>query len=254
MGNNTGDALHRAQLTRFSFAWKDLRVTANEQADFHLNTRRMSHRLKLQPDQNPDSAGVSAGGPRALAALLDQASRIKRGVAAGLQVEALPRTLLEDHILTTTHIVKQLSADIQALQRQMAQRDSVASGTAMAVRSLDQKNGAVIGDLRGRVARCDASIATLSADMSGAERRAVRLQQETADLRSAEDTRLKELHATNMNLMMLVIPTSLLVALTGFLAVHAAIKSLREICDIKSRLDKEKLQRDVSDVCGKPAR
>jgi len=41
---------------------------------------------------------------------------------------------------------------------------------------------------------------------------------------------------------------------TGFLAVHAAIKSLRQIGDIKSRLDKEKLQKDISDVCGKLAR
>jgi len=63
------------------------------------------------------SPGVSEGGlrsqERTLAALLDQASRIQRDVAAGLQVEALPRKLLESHILTMTHIVKQLSTDIQ---------------------------------------------------------------------------------------------------------------------------------------------
>ncbi|XP_056276019.1 protein FAM81A [Pseudoliparis swirei] len=348
----------------------------------------MSHRLKLQPYQNPNSPGVSEGGlrsqERTLAALLDQASRIQRDVAAGLQVEALPRKLLESHILTMTHIVKQLSTDIQALQRQMAQRDSITSGTAMAVRSLDQKSVAVIGDLRGRVARCDASIATLSADMSGAEQRLVRLQQETAELRSAEDTRLKELHVklhhdlwrleasvaehsqehkislADLQTQVRLLETRMsgdlqeaqekadslsertdqqfrslaqtraassrqrrtqlqdnkleadsrsaarLRALEarveqlearrdqthrsraerpkrsgptlgdretsaesslrcelqllkqeyhkGFLAVHAAIKSLRQIGDIKSRLDKEKLQKDISDVCGKLAR
>lgn len=41
----------------------------------------------------------------------------------------------------------------QALERQIAQRDLIASGTTMAVQSLDQKNMAGIGDLRGRVAR-----------------------------------------------------------------------------------------------------
>lgn len=41
----------------------------------------------------------------------------------------------------------------QALERQIVQRDSITSGTTMAVQSLDQKNMAGIGDLRGRVAR-----------------------------------------------------------------------------------------------------
>ncbi len=52
--------------------------------------------------------------------LLEQAFRIKEEVAAGLQsaqssvqVEALSRKLLENHILIITRIVKQLSMDIQ---------------------------------------------------------------------------------------------------------------------------------------------
>lgn len=52
--------------------------------------------------------------------LLEQAFRIKEEVAAGLQsthgsiqVEALSRKLLENHILTITRIVKQLNVDIQ---------------------------------------------------------------------------------------------------------------------------------------------
>lgn len=57
---------------------------------------------------------------RTLAVLLEQAFRIKEEVAAGLQsargsvqVQALSRRLLENHILTITRIVKQLSTDIQ---------------------------------------------------------------------------------------------------------------------------------------------
>ncbi|XP_071379304.1 protein FAM81B, partial [Centroberyx affinis] len=144
--------------------------------------------------------GRLSGQERTLAVLLEQAFRIKEEVAAGLQstqgcvqVEALSRRLLENHILTVTHIVKQLSTDIQALESQIAQRDSVTSGTSLAVQSLDQKNIAGIGDLRGRVARCDASIAQLSADVSSGERQLIRLQREVMELRSALDVRLKEL-------------------------------------------------------------
>uniref|UniRef100_A0A3Q1HBA8 Uncharacterized protein n=1 Tax=Anabas testudineus TaxID=64144 RepID=A0A3Q1HBA8_ANATE len=97
---------------------------------------------------------------RTLAVLLEQAFKIKDEVAAGLQstqgsvqVQKLSHKLLENHILTITRIVKQLSMDIQALERQIAQRDSVTSGTTLAIQSLDHKNMAGIGDLRGRVAR-----------------------------------------------------------------------------------------------------
>ncbi|KAL3063064.1 hypothetical protein OYC64_002781 [Pagothenia borchgrevinki] len=39
----------------------------------------------------------------------------------------------------------------------------------------------------------------------------------------------------------------------GFLSVHDAIESLRQIGDIKSRLNKEKLQKDIRHVCSKVA-
>ncbi|XP_039659913.1 protein FAM81B isoform X2 [Perca fluviatilis] len=163
----------------------------------------MSNSWKLQPNQNPTRPDVMeslSSQERTLAVLLEQAFRITEEVSAGLQstrgsvqVEALSRKLLENHILTITRIVKQLSMDIQALERQTALRDSITSGTTMAVQSLEQKNVAGIGDLRGRVARCDAGIAKLSADVSSGELRVIRLQQETAVLRSALDVRLKEL-------------------------------------------------------------
>ncbi|TMS03615.1 Protein FAM81B, partial [Larimichthys crocea] len=169
----------------------------------HQPRRSMSHDSKLQPYQNHRSdvsEGQRTGQERTLAVLLEQAFRIKEDVANGLQstrgsvqVEALSRKLLENHILTITRIVKQLSIDIQALERQIAQRDSIISGTTMAVQSLDQKNMAGIGDLRGRVARCDASIAKLSSDVSSGDCQLIRLQQEVAELRSAVDVRLKEM-------------------------------------------------------------
>ncbi|XP_035021822.1 protein FAM81B [Hippoglossus stenolepis] len=164
----------------------------------------MSYESKLTPDQShsrPDVLEGRLGGQeRTLAVLLEQAFAIKAEVAAGLQstkgsvqVEALSRKLLESHILTITRIVKQLSVDIQALERQIAQRDSVTSGTSLAVQSLDQKNLAGIGDLRGRVARCDASIAKLSADVSSGDRHRIRLQQEMKELGAGVDVKLEEL-------------------------------------------------------------
>ncbi|KAM9360646.1 protein FAM81B [Symphorus nematophorus] len=164
----------------------------------------MSQESKLQPYQNPTRPDVFegrlSGQEKTLAVLLEQAFRIKEEVAAGLQstqgsiqVEVLSRKLLENHILTITRIVKQLSVDIQDLEKQIVKRDSITSGTTMAVQSLDQKNTAGIGDLRGRVARCDASIAKLSAGVSSGEQQLIRLQQEVSELRSAVDVQFKEL-------------------------------------------------------------
>ncbi|KAG8012125.1 Protein FAM81B [Nibea albiflora] len=166
-----------------------------------LTTHERHSKLKKSTSLSDVSEGHRSGQERTLAVLLEQAFRIKEDVASGLQstrgsvqVEALSRKLLEDHILTITRIVKQLSIDIQqAVERQIAQRDSITFGTTVAVQSLDQKNMAGIGDLRGRVARCDASIAKLSSDVSSGDRQLIRLQREVAELRSAVDVRLKEM-------------------------------------------------------------
>ncbi|KAM7019102.1 protein FAM81B [Tautogolabrus adspersus] len=166
----------------------------------------MPYKPKLQSYKNHSRSDVFEGGlsgqDRTLAVLLEQAFRIKDEVAAGLQstrgslqVEAMSCRLLENHILTVTRIVKHLSKDIQALERQITERDLITSGTTKAVQELDQKNTAGIGDLRGRVARCDASIAKLSADVNSWEQQLKRLQQEVAEVKSAVDGRLKELEA-----------------------------------------------------------
>uniref|UniRef100_A0ACB8ERC2 Protein fam81b n=1 Tax=Sphaerodactylus townsendi TaxID=933632 RepID=A0ACB8ERC2_9SAUR len=108
---------------------------------------------------------------RTTAVLLDQAFRIKDGIVSYLQGnkgfqqgEAVALQLLENHIQTITSIVKKLSHDIEMLERQIKTRDDVTSGTNFAVQSMDHKHLQGVGDLRGRVARCDASIAKLSGD------------------------------------------------------------------------------------------
>ncbi|XP_014016342.1 protein FAM81B [Salmo salar] len=164
----------------------------------------MSHESMLQPYQPYDKSDVIEGRltnqERTMSVLLEQALRIKEEVVASLhftqgsvQSETSSRRLLESHIHTITHIVKQLSTDIQVLKSQIAQRDSITSGTSFAMQSLDHKNLAGFGDLRGRVARCDASIAKLSGDVSDRAHEIARLQQELSEVKSGLGERLREM-------------------------------------------------------------
>ncbi|XP_029533295.1 protein FAM81B isoform X2 [Oncorhynchus nerka] len=157
-----------------------------------------------QPYQPYDKSDVIEGRltnqERTMSVLLEQAFRIKEEVVASLhftqgsvQSETSSRRLLESHIHTITHIVKQLSTDIQVLKSQIAQRDSVTSGTSFAMQSLDHKNLAGFGDLRGRVARCDANIAKLSGDVSDRAQEIARLQQGVSEVKSGLGERLREI-------------------------------------------------------------
>ncbi|KAM9446485.1 protein FAM81B [Clarias gariepinus] len=135
-----------------------------------------------------------------MAFLLEKAFRIKEDVVNSLHdtqgsvlIEASARKLLENHIQTITSIVKQLSKDIEVLEAQIVQRDSIASGTTFAVQSLDHKNLAVVGDLRGRVARCDATIAKLSVDVRAGGQEILKLQQEVTEMHSTIELRLRDL-------------------------------------------------------------
>ncbi|XP_013368528.1 PREDICTED: protein FAM81B isoform X2 [Chinchilla lanigera] len=109
---------------------------------------------------------------RTIAFLLDQAFRIKEDISDCLQgaqgfqkEESLARKLLESHIQTITSIVKKLSQNIEILEDQIRARDQAATGTNIAVQDLNIKHLQGVGDLRGRVARCDSSIVKLSGDI-----------------------------------------------------------------------------------------
>uniref|UniRef100_A0A2K5RR61 Family with sequence similarity 81 member B n=1 Tax=Cebus imitator TaxID=2715852 RepID=A0A2K5RR61_CEBIM len=109
---------------------------------------------------------------RTVAFLLEQAFRIKEDISACLQgahgfrkEESLARKLLESHIQTITTIVKKLSQNIEILEDQIRARDQAATGANFAVQEINLKHLQGIGDLRGRVARCDSSIVKLSGDI-----------------------------------------------------------------------------------------
>ncbi|NXL52502.1 FA81B protein, partial [Podilymbus podiceps] len=126
------------------------------------------------------------------ALLLRQAFRIKDDIVSYLQGskgyqhgETSARRLLENHIQTITSIVKQLSQDVEVLERQIRIRDGAAVETNFAVQSLDHKYIQSFGDLRGRVARCEASIAKLSGDISSIRHEAQKTDKEICGLHSA---------------------------------------------------------------------
>ncbi|XP_059690029.1 protein FAM81B [Gavia stellata] len=129
---------------------------------------------------------------RTTAFLLHQAFRIKDDIVSYLQRshgyqhgETSARRLLENHIQTITSIMKKLSQDIEVLERQIRARDGAAVETNFAVQSLDHKYMQGLGDLRGRVARCEASIAKLSGDISIIRHEAQKTEKEIYGLRSA---------------------------------------------------------------------
>nr|XP_060617786.1 protein FAM81B [Anolis sagrei ordinatus] len=129
---------------------------------------------------------------RTTTVLLDQAFRIKDGIVSYLQGnkgfqqgESTARQLLENHIQTITSIVKKLSHDIEVLERQIKARDDMSSGTNFAMQSLDHKHLQGVGDLRGRVARCDASIAKLSGDINIMRLEISKLEREIQSIQSS---------------------------------------------------------------------
>ncbi|XP_036597675.1 protein FAM81B isoform X2 [Trichosurus vulpecula] len=110
---------------------------------------------------------------RTMAVLLEQAFHIKEEISSCLQgshgfqkEESMARQLLENHIQTITSIVKKLNQNIQILEEQIRARDNAAAQSNFVSQSFNQNQLHGMGDLRGRVARCDASLAKLSGDIN----------------------------------------------------------------------------------------
>ncbi|XP_014353616.1 protein FAM81A isoform X2 [Latimeria chalumnae] len=106
------------------------------------------------------------------AALVEQTFSIKEDLVRSLhgvenkgEEEQVARQLVEEHIRNITAIVKQLNRDIEVLQKEIHARDNISYGTSSAVKNLELQQISGLGDLRGRVARCDGSIARLAADL-----------------------------------------------------------------------------------------
>ncbi|XP_049723988.1 protein FAM81B [Elephas maximus indicus] len=145
---------------------------------------------------------------RTIAFLLEQAFRIKEDISACLQgthgfqkEESLARKLLESHIQTITSIVKKLNQNIEVLEEQIRVRDQAATGTNFAVQELNTKHLQGVGDLRGRVARCDSSIVKLSGDIHFIRHEYRQTEKSIQELVSALGTVSKNLDMKVMQLL-----------------------------------------------------
>lgn len=141
--------------------------------------------------------------------LLDRALKVKKDVIDSLEMnhgtwyeEKQARQLLQDHIRTITDVVKKLNHDIQYLEAQIRERDGATVGTHTVVKNLELNQVAGVTDLRGRVVRCDTSIARLSADLKNAfdTIRNLSQQQQEHSARVVEnvhalDTRIREVRS-----------------------------------------------------------
>uniref|UniRef100_H0WP69 Family with sequence similarity 81 member B n=2 Tax=Otolemur garnettii TaxID=30611 RepID=H0WP69_OTOGA len=145
---------------------------------------------------------------RTVAFLLEQAFRIKEDISACLQgthgfrkEESLARKLLESHIQTITSIVRKLSQNIEILEDQIRIRDQAATGTNFAVQEINIKHLQGVGDLRGRVARCDSSIVKLSGDIQLIRYEYRQIDKAIQDLVPAIETVSKNLDMKVMQLL-----------------------------------------------------
>ncbi|NXL93264.1 FA81B protein, partial [Alectura lathami] len=128
---------------------------------------------------------------RTTAFLLRQAFRIKDDIISHFQEtrgflhrETAARQLLENHVQTITGIIEKLSQDTEVLERQIRTRDGATVQTNFAIQSLDHKYIQSLGDLRGRVVRCEGSIAQLSGDIGVIRHEVQRIDKEIYSLRS----------------------------------------------------------------------
>ncbi|KAE8635777.1 hypothetical protein XENTR_v10002731 [Xenopus tropicalis] len=129
--------------------------------------------------------------------LLNQAFKLKDDVSSlrglhGSHWDTVAQRLLENHMQTMAQIVKQLSKDIETLENQIRDRDQVSTGTSYAVQNLDKRHLYGIGDLRGRVARCDASIAKLSGDLANTKHELQAQEKEIRSINASLETHMKE--------------------------------------------------------------
>ncbi|XP_053128000.1 protein FAM81A isoform X2 [Hemicordylus capensis] len=133
------------------------------------------------------------------AALVEHAFLIKEDIVTTLHRmqnkgggDRLARQLLEEHIRNITAIVRQLNRDIETLQEQIRVRDNLSYGTNSTLKSLEMRQLSGLGDLRGRVARCDAGLARLSAEHKVTYERLQNLSKDQQATKLILESKIKE--------------------------------------------------------------
>ncbi|GCC20242.1 hypothetical protein chiPu_0018822 [Chiloscyllium punctatum] len=177
--------------------------------------------------------------------------------------ETYARQLLEGHIKYITTVVKQLSNEIEVLQEQIRTQDYAIPRSNTVMKSLELHHPNGIGELRGRVARCDASIAKLTADMISVYEGIQNLSQEQQRAKLTLEAKIKDIEGQNFyrelrNLLESKKERSSLLGdrkvnsptywILGFSAIYDSIGSLKHILEAKMKQDKDKLQKQIHQI------
>uniref|UniRef100_A0A8W8HS32 Uncharacterized protein n=1 Tax=Magallana gigas TaxID=29159 RepID=A0A8W8HS32_MAGGI len=103
--------------------------------------------------------------------------------------------MLQEHIRTITAVVNRLNSDISQLEESIRTRDNVSMGTNNAVKNLEVHHVASLTDLRGRIVRCDTSIARLSTELNNATAAIKQLSQQQSDMQGKIIERIHDVEA-----------------------------------------------------------
>ncbi|XP_010212179.1 PREDICTED: protein FAM81B [Tinamus guttatus] len=145
---------------------------------------------------------------RTMALLLEQAAHIKDDLVSHLQGprgeqqgDTAAQQLLQSHVQAVMGAVKQLCRDVEVLEMQIRTRDNATLESNFALQSLDRKYIQGFGDLRGRVARCEASIAKLAGDINTIKHEAHKTDKEIYGVRSALEKCVSDFEKKVMQLL-----------------------------------------------------
>ncbi|XP_028813445.1 protein FAM81A-like isoform X2 [Denticeps clupeoides] len=139
-------------------------------------TRTGMNRLSLPPLQNPEK-------PRG----------ILRPVRRRDEDTDETCLRLDGHGHSVTVLVLKLSSDMEVLWEQARAQDAITHKTQFAIMKLEQRQSSALTDLRGRVARCDDSIAAVAADLHSTKDNFWRLRKEHSVSTKLLESKIREL-------------------------------------------------------------
>ncbi|ESO92440.1 hypothetical protein LOTGIDRAFT_83787, partial [Lottia gigantea] len=130
-------------------------------------------------------------------ALLQRTMKIKEDVIDSLNFthgtwndEKHARSLLQEHIRSITAVVNRLNHDISALEESIRHRDSATVGQNSALRNLEVHHVGSLTDVRGRIVRCDTSIARLGVEVKSCVQSIRTLSQQQQGLANSQSERM----------------------------------------------------------------
>lgn len=176
-----------------------------------LRSPRVSEARSRGPSRNPSRLDILeerlAQQEKNTQDLIERAFKTKEDVIESLnfthgtwQEEKHARNMLQEHIRTITAVVNRLNNDIASMEETIRSRDSAAVGTNTAVKNLEVHHVATLTDLRGRIVRCDTSLAKLSQEIRQCFESVKQVNQSQQDQQNRVLDRIHELESKIVSL------------------------------------------------------